>query len=357
MAGRRTFGRHGMAFENLTNREKQILHNLIEYYVASADPVGSRAIANRFKMGISSATIRNTMQDLEELGLLEQPHASAGRIPTNLGYRVYVDYLLKPEELTDAEKATIKQSIIREGHGVNEILGQTARVLSEITDQLGVTLAPRFEEGVLSALRLIPVAEGRLMVVVIVQSGLARSVILEVEAAVSGAAIQEVEQLLNERLAGLTLSEIRKTVSGRMADISGHGRLIQLVVDSREKIWSEDRSEDLHYAGTDTLLAKPEFSDRSRLSKLIKVLEDGRVLSEFLSQADQEGLLITIGEENRLDEIITCSLVKSTYRVGNITGTIGIIGPTRMPYAKAVSIVEYTARSITEVLSGLDKRK
>jgi heat-inducible transcriptional repressor len=346
-----------MAFENLTDREKQILYNLINHYVASADPVGSRVIANRFKMGISSATIRNTLQDLEELGLVEQPHTSAGRVPTDLGYRVFVDYLLKPEELTETEKASIKQSIIREGHGVNEILGQTARVLSEITDQLGLTLAPRFEEGVLSSLRLIPVSDERLMVVVVVRSGLARSVILEVEASVSTSAAQEVEQLLNERLAGLTLSNIRNTISERMADLSGRGRLIKLVVDSKERIWTEDRSEEFHYAGTDTLLAKPEFSDHSRLSKLIKVLEDGKVLSEFLSQAEQEGLLITIGEESRIDDIINCSLVKSTYRVGNITGTIGIIGPTRMPYAKAVSIVEYTARSITELLSGVDKRK
>jgi len=346
-----------MAFENLTDREKQILHNLINHYVASADPVGSRVIANRFKMGISSATIRNTLQDLEELGLVEQPHTSAGRVPTDLGYRVFVDYLLKPEELTETEKASIKQSIIREGHGVNEILGQTARVLSEITDQLGLTLAPRFEEGVLSSLRLIPVSDERLMVGVVVRSGLARSVILEVEASVSTSAVHEVEQLLNERLADLTLSNIRSTISERMADLSGRGRLIKLVVDSKERIWTEDRSEDLHYAGTDTLLAKPEFSDHSRLSKLIKVLEDGKVLSEFLSQAEQEGLLITIGEESRIDDIINCSLVKSTYRVGNITGTIGIIGPTRMPYAKAVSIVEYTARSITELLSGVDKRK
>jgi len=346
-----------MAFENLTDREKQILFNLINHYVASADPVGSRVIANRFKMGISSATIRNTLQDLEELGLVEQPHTSAGRVPTDLGYRVFVDYLLKPEDLTETEKASIRQSIIREGHGVNEILGQTARVLSEITDQLGLTLAPRFEEGVLSSLRLIPVSDERLMVVVVVRSGLARSVILEVEASVSTSAVQEVEQLLNERLVGLTLSNIRSTISERMADLTGHGRLIKLVVDSKQRIWTEDRSEDLHYAGTDTLLAKPEFSDRGRLSKLIKVLEDGKILSDFLSQAEQEGLLITIGEESRIDDIVNCSLVKSTYRVGNITGTIGIIGPTRMPYAKAVSIVEYTARSITELLSGVDKHQ
>ena len=345
-----------MAFENLTEREKQILCNLISYYIMSADPVGSRVIANKFRMGLSSATIRNTLQDLEELGLVEQPHTSAGRVPTDIGYRVYVDYLLKPDVLSESEKKAIKSSILREGRGINEMLGQTAKVLGDITNQLGLSIAPRFEEGILESLRLIPISHGRLMVVVIVKSGLARSVILEVEAAVSESVLQDVERSLNERLAGLTLSAVRETISERMADISGQGRLIKLVIDAKDEIWTEDRSEDLHYAGTDKLLSKPEFTDRDRLSKLMRVLEDGKVLSEFLSRVHEEGLVITIGRENKINEIMNCSLVTSTYRVGNITGAIGIIGPTRLPYAKAVSIVEYVARSITEVLSGMDSK-
>jgi len=156
----------------------------------------------------------------------------------------------------------------------------------------------------------------------------------------------------------LTLATIRDTISKRMADVSGHGRLINLVIDSKEKIWTEDRRpEDLHIAGAGSLLEKPEFSDRDRLSKLIRLLEDGKILSEFLMQAHDEGLFITIGRENRIREIINCSVVSSTYKVGNITGAIGVIGPTRMPYSKLVSVVEYTARSITEVLAGIDERK
>jgi heat-inducible transcriptional repressor len=196
------------------------------------------------------------------------------------------------------------------------------------------------------------------MVVAILGSGLARSVILEIESNFPERALIEVEALLNERLNGLTLATIRDTISKRMADVSGHGRLINLVVDSKDRIWTEERKpEDLHIAGTDRLLAKPEFFDRERLSKLIKLLEDGKILSEFLTQAHDEGLFITIGRENTIHEIISCSVVSSTYKVGNITGAIGVIGPTRMPYSKLVSVVEYTARSITEVLSGLDEKR
>ncbi len=342
------------AFENLTDREKQILTNLINYYIASADPVGSRAIANKFGMGLSSATIRNTLQDLEELGLVEQPHTSAGRIPTDLGYRVYVDYLLKPEKLTSAEEKTIRTAILKEGRTINEILGQTAKLLGDITKQLGITTAPRFEAGTLSSIKLIPVSENRIMVVVVVKSGLARSVILEVEASVSEGSLLEVEAILNERLAGLSLAAIRDSISERMAGVTGSGRLINLIVDSKERIWTDDRGEELRIAGTDRLVSIPEFSDRERLSRFIKMLEEGKVLSEFLTQAHEEGLYITIGRENRIQEIINCSVVTSTYRVGNITGTIGIIGPTRMPYSKLVSVVEYTARSISEVLSGME---
>lgn len=344
-----------MAFEGLTDREKQVLANLIDHYISTAGPVGSRAIANRFRMGLSSATIRNTLQDLEELGLVEQPHTSAGRIPTDRGYRVYVDSLLKPELLSEDEKHIIWQRIVRDGRGIKEILGQTARVLSDITQELGLTIAPRFEVGVLKDLRLIPVAEGRLMVVVVVESGLARSLILEVESSLADESVREVEIVLNERLRGLSLSEIRDTISARLVDVSGQARLIKIVIDSKDRIWSEDRADDIVFAGIDHLAAKPEFADRDRFKAMLKVVEEGRVLAEFLKQVQDEGLVITIGREHAINEITNCSLVTATYKVGNISGSVGIIGPTRLPYSKAVSIVEYAARSITDLLTGMDR--
>src|SRR3990172_8067824 len=155
------------AFTNLSTREKQVLASLITHYIASADPVGSRVIANKFLTDLSPATIRNTLQDLEELGLLAQPHTSAGRIPTDLGYRIYVDYLLQPSQLTQDVKDTIRQQILKEGRGINEILGQTCKVLSEITSQLGVTVAPRFDAGILKRLELIPISNDRIMAVVV----------------------------------------------------------------------------------------------------------------------------------------------------------------------------------------------
>ena len=346
-----------MSFKDLTERERQILANLISHYVKTADPVGSRVIANRFKMGISSATIRNTLQDLEELGLVEQPHTSAGRIPTDAGYRVYVDYLLQPEQLTEAEKRVIKQSIIKEGRGINEILGQTAKVLGEISSQLGLTFAPRFEAGLLKEMRLIPLSDDKLMAVVVLISGLARTIVLEIEAHFTEKELREVEAILNERLSGKSLSEIRSTLSERMADVSGQGRLMNLVMDSTDKIWAEQTEGIIRLSGTDRLVNMPEFADRAKLSGLMKALENDRVISDFLSHMRTEGLVITIGAENKINEIMSCSLVTSSYKVGNVSGTIGVIGPTRMPYNKLVSVVQYTAKSISMILSGMQSEK
>ncbi|MFH2049537.1 MAG: heat-inducible transcriptional repressor HrcA [bacterium] len=341
-----------MPFENLTEREKNVLFNLINYYISSADPVGSRIIANKFKMGVSSATIRNTLQDLEELGLISQPHTSAGRIPTDLGYRVYVDKLLKPGVLTEAEKTKIKESIRQGGHGIDDILGQTCRVLSDITNQLGVSIAPRFEEGLLKRIELIPISDERIMAVVVVESGLARSVIIEVETSISENVLNEVETVLNERLAGLSLGHIRDTIKERLSNLSEGGRLIKLIIDSKEKIWTDGRPEDIKFAGTENLVMQPEFADLQKISELVKLIENSSILKDFLIKAGEEGLIITIGQENQFSKIMNCSLVTSTYRVGNTTGTIGIVGPTRMAYDKLVSVIDYTAKTITEALSG-----
>ncbi|MDH3892003.1 MAG: heat-inducible transcriptional repressor HrcA [candidate division Zixibacteria bacterium] len=346
-----------MAFEHLSEREKQVLYNLITHYIQSADPVGSRVIANRFTMGLSSATIRNTLQDLEELGLVEQPHTSAGRIPTDLGYRVYVDFLLKPDQLSAKEKLVIRDAVLKEGRGVDAILGQTCKVLGDITRELGVSIAPRFDEGVLKRLQLVPISDERIMVIVVVKSGLARSVIIEIQAAISETSLRQVEAVLNERLCGLTLGDIRRTITDRLADVAEGGRLVKLLLDSKDRIWTDLDPDGIHVAGADHLLQQPEFADIAKISELMRVLENGSLISDFLKEAHDSGLVIVIGQENKYADVINCSLVATSYRVGKVTGAIGIIGPTRMPYSKLVSVVEYTAKTITQVLSGIDQEK
>jgi heat-inducible transcriptional repressor len=343
-----------MAFESLTEREKKILACLISHYVKSADPVGSRAIANKYRLGISPATIRNTMQDLEEMGLVQQPHTSAGRIPTDAGYRIFVDTLLRQEPLSEAEKKAIKEGLTIGARGVDAILEQTTRVLAELSEQLGISISPQIDNSVLSRIELIEMSEGKVLVVLAFRSGLARTILVEVDAAISLFQLEEMSQVLNEKLAGLTLGHVRNTIQERIADSGGHPRLLRLFLDDDSDIWNNLSANQMHIGGTQNIIFQPEFANREKLQELMKMLHEQSGLIELLQEKKEEdsGILITIGAENKAKEIQSCSVVSATYTAGNTSGTIGVIGPTRMPYAKLVSLVRYAARQLSRVFKG-----
>jgi len=187
---------------------------------------------------------------------------------------------------------------------------------------------------------------------VAVKSGLARTILLEVESKVELAELKMMESVLNERLTGLTLGTIRKTLGERLSDTGCSPKLIKMFIDSGAGIWADRNNEKLHITGTDNLVIQPEFADRGKLTEILKLIEEKSALQDFMeSKSSGEEIIITIGSENPINEIRDCSLVTSRYKVGRISGTIGIIGPTRMPYSKLISIVKYTARSLTDALS------
>lgn len=343
-----------MLVGNLTSREKEVLRALIEHYIKTAEPVGSRVLANKYRLGVSAATIRNTLQDLEETGLVAQPHTSAGRVPTDLGYRQYVDTLLKPEALSDSEQKTIRQELFAESGNLEKILEQTSQVLGFVSKQLGVTIAPRFESGVLSRLDMIPVAESKVLVVLTIRGGLVRSLLLEVDSRFTPEAAEATAKALTERLGGLTLGEIRKTVRQRTKEVSeADPKLIKMFLDYSSDMLKDIDPEAVHLGGTTNLLSQPEFRDREKLSSLMNLIEARKTLVELVSsQGIKEGITITIGREAERQEAQTISLVTSNYSAGEVKGTIGVIGPTRMRYSKLVSIVDYTARLLSRVLSG-----
>lgn len=342
-----------MAFDNLTEREREVLQSLINHYVATAEPVGSRAITHRFRLGISPATVRNTMQDLEEMGLISQPHTSAGRIPTDRGYRVYVDSMMGKEALTASEEDQIRREICADYAAVENILDQTARVLATVSRQLGITVAPRFDQGVLTRINLIPVAEQKILVVLAVRHGLVRSILLEAESTIDIDRIERSVAVLNERLAGLTLGEIAESIGERLKEASeADPRLIKLFLDSADNLLSLTEPEHMHVGGTTNIVDQPEFKDREKLRGLIEVLEEKKLLAELISaKGIKEGITITIGKEIERGEMQSCSLVTSPYKAGKVSGTIGVIGPTRMRYSKLVSMVEYAASLLGDALS------
>jgi heat-inducible transcriptional repressor len=342
-----------MAFENLTQREKAVLQSLIDYYIATAKPVGSRLIASKFELGVSPATIRNTMQDLEEMGLVTHPHISAGRVPTDKGYRIYVDTMIEPEDLTSSEEKQIKSEIMIDYAAVEDLLEQTSRVLGLISNQLGVTIAPRFDQGVLSRINLIPVAEKKILVVMAVKHGLIRTVLLEAESSLKTETLEKTASILNERLCGLTLGEIKGSVEQRLKEASdADPKLIRIFLESSDNLLNFPETEQVHLGGATNIVDQPEFKDREKLRGLIELIEEKRLLAELVSaKGIKNGITITIGKEMERGEMQSCSLVTSSYKAGKVAGTIGVIGPTRMRYAKLVSLVDYTAKLLSDILS------
>jgi len=288
------------------------------------------------------------------MGLVQQPHTSAGRIPTDAGYRLFVDNLLRQEQLTDAERAVIDGSISSAIGGIDAVLEQTTRVLAELSNELGVTITPKLDDSILSQIELIPMAEKKVLVVLAFKSGLARTILVEVEASVGWVEVAEMSQVLNEKLTGLTLGQMRITIRERLRSSGGNPKLLRLFIDDSSDIWKNLAVEQMHYGGADKLINQPEFADRRKLQDLMKLLETRTELIDlFRNYKDSGGgIIITIGAENKASEIQSCSVVSATYRAGDTSGTIGIIGPTRMPYAKLASLVKYAARQLSKAFQG-----
>ncbi len=337
----------------LNDREREILRLLVEHYVQTAEPVGSRVLSQKYALGLSPATIRNTMQDLEERGLVKQPHTSAGRVPTDMGYRVFVDQLLKPQPISGPEEDALRELISAEGsHAVEELLSKTTSVLATISHELGVTLAPRFDQGVFSNVELVQVASNKILLIITVKSGLVRTLLVEADISIEDTVIDRTARLLNERLAGVTIGELQANLGERVKDLSGaDARLIRMFVDASDSLLSVPAPEALKLEGTTNLVGKPEFKDHAKLAGIIQMLEQREALVEMLQNSDVgEGIVITIGKELKDTNAEPCAMVTSPYTAGRVSGTIGIIGPKRMNYARLVTVVETTARLLTKQL-------
>jgi heat-inducible transcriptional repressor len=344
-----------MLFDELSDREREILRVLIDHYVATAEPVGSRVLANRYPVGLSPATIRNTMQDLEEMGLIRQPHTSAGRVPTDEGYRVYVDKLIESKPIPTKMARKMRDEIIaKHKRAVDDILEQTAHVLASVSSQIGVTLSPRFDKGKISRIELVPVADRRMLVVLGIHAGLARTLLLEVSSDVDLTLMEETQSVLNERLSGQTLGSLRTTAPERLKDTArGDPHLVKMFFDAAEDLVERPPGEALHVDGTSNLFLQPEFSDIQMVGGLIRAIEERKPIIELLqARGVGEGLVVTIGRDVKLEGAAGCSLVSASYQVGQIQGTIGILGPTRMEYGKVVSIVDYMAKLLSEEMEG-----
>jgi heat-inducible transcriptional repressor len=340
--------------EPLTERQLRVLEAVVQTYIQTAEPAGSQTIASRFGLGVSPATIRNTMSELEEKGYLFHPHTSAGRIPTDRAYRLYVDNIIRWSPPSHVEQHTLQQGLPQARSELEEILSRAAQVLSVLTAELGVAVAPALDSLVLERLELVQVSSERLLLVFNLRSGVVRTIFVQVPSRMAAEAVHRVAQLLNERLAGLTLKDIRLTLGERLRD-AGHSedgnRLLNIFIEEGDEIFDLSNSRNSLVLGTAQRLAEqPEFASNSRMRDLLDLTERRDLLKTALEARRTGGLSISIGAENLDPRLTDFTLVTSSYRAGDLTGVIGVLGPTRMPYEKIIGLVAHTTRLVEGLL-------
>ncbi len=340
----------------LSEREREILRYVVYRFIDSAAPVASRYISKHHHLNLSAATIRNVLSDLEELGYIHHPHTSAGSIPTDKGYRYFVDWLMEIQQLTSREKGNIRRQfdMVIES---NEILSEAARLLGTISHQLSVVSSLHLSAGVLERIELISIASHRVLVVLEVKSGIIKTITMEVPVEISPSQLTVVGQYLNEKLAGLTLKTIRDTFSERVKDFANDkSGIINLMVNSAGRIFDDSKErEKLHIGGTQSLIEQPEYGERDNIRTIIELINDEAILAEVLETSEikkfEHGVAVAIGEEHGNTKLKNYSIILKTYTVGDVQGTIGILGPKRMNYAKVIPLVNYMAEEVSSSLS------
>lgn len=340
--------------QQLNEREQSILHHVVYNYIQTAIPVGSRYISKHFESSLSPASIRNVMADLEELGFLSHPHTSAGRVPTDLGYRFYIDYLMEMQQLDDEEKVRIHAQL-DQTNDADEMLRETSKILGKISHQLSIVSSPHLSSGVLEKIELVPITSSKLLVIISIRTGIVRTLMMEVGAEVRRDHLDKIGQVLNERLSGLTLREIRDSFVDRLRDKQGEeSGLVRLFIESVDQLFTDSKERDkILIGGTKNIIEHPEFVDPKNFRSVIELIENEDIIVHLLEKHDelQKGFVVTIGAENKDETAKEYSFVTATYDVEGVTGRVGIIGPTRMNYSKMIPLVDYVAQTIAKMLS------
>ncbi|MBC7334848.1 MAG: heat-inducible transcription repressor HrcA [Clostridia bacterium] len=338
----------------LDERKKRILQAVVQDYIATAEPVGSRTLARKYNLGVSPATIRNEMADLEEMGLLEQPHTSAGRIPSDLGYRYYVDYLMEKTHLTAEEQDFIVQSLATKLQAVEELIARTSEVLSAMTNLTGLALGPQWAGSVILYIELLPLVPEKAILLVVTNMGTIQHRFLEIPDEITARDLAVISEVLTRHLRGLTLERLSRAALRDIRDeLAAYRRVVGLVLEAVEDAIGGGRAERIYLGGTLNILNQPEFRrDLAKVKDILNVLETEHLLRQLLLEEAGGTLAIRIGEENRAFNMPYCSIVTASYRVGDrVMGAIGLLGPTRMEYARAVATIEFMSSFLSEMLA------
>jgi heat-inducible transcriptional repressor len=336
----------------LNERSRQILEAVIEDYILTAEPVGSRTITRRHPFDLSPATVRNVMSDLEEMGYLASPHTSAGRVPTDKAYRLYVDSLLAVRRVARNEREEIRRRCRIEGRDIGSVLRDTSRILSSISHYMGLVVAPRFTESILRQIEFVKLSGRRLLVILVSQTGSVQNKIIESDVEISSPDLERMNNYLNDMLQGLSIAQIKTRLLEEMQNekLRYDHLLARAVTLSHQTLGDADS--EIFLEGQANIMDLPEFSDVGRMKEVFRAFEEKNHLVNLLERClAAEGINIFIGSESRLSTMSGISLITSTYRTGrNSIGVLGVIGPTRMGYSRVIPVVDYTAKLVSRLL-------
>ena len=339
----------------LNDRKIQILQAIINNYIETAEPVGSRTIAKKYNLGISSATIRNEMSDLEEMGFILQPHASSGRIPSDMGYRLYVDHLMQKKELGEEEQRYLQSIISRDISQIDFLMEETAKALSVLTNYTTIISEPKGQRTRMKQIRLIPLDSVSVLLVIATEGNFIKNHVIKMGCVPTEEKIFDIGFCLNRLLQGCALREIDTLLVARMQEeLWEYRELLPPILKAIETTMRSAEKVQLHMSGTKNILAFPEFADIQKAKSLFQALEEKDVLVTLLEESKNNDLQVLIGSENTVQSMQDCSVITATYKMGdNTRGTIGIVGPTRMDYSQVISVLNGMVQNIEKVLKNL----
>lgn len=343
----------------LNDRKIQILKAIINDYIATAEPVGSRTLAKKYDLGVSSATIRNEMSDLEDMGLIIQPHTSAGRIPSELGYRLYVDRLMNTSELTPKEQEFLHSVVSGNITKIEYLMEETAKAISMLTNYTTIISEPILKRTALKQIRLMPLDESAIMLIIVTEGNFVKNHIIRVNKAPSDEDLFSVSVKINNILKGHTLEDINEhTIMALQKELKEYSGLLKPVLKSVQKTIRSAENVHLHMSGAKNILTFPEFSDISKATEIFRAFEEKNNLVSLLEDAKSNDIRILIGNEINIKEMKDCSVITTTYNMGeNTKGSIGIIGPIRMNYNQVVSVLNEMVKNIENVLKSVPEGK
>ncbi|MDF2839261.1 MAG: heat-inducible transcription repressor HrcA [Clostridia bacterium] len=337
---------------NLGDRKRLILQAIIEDYINTAEPVGSRTISKKYLTNTSPATIRNEMADLEEMGYIEQPHTSSGRIPSDKGYRLYVDQMMEQQAINKSQNDMIKKQFTDTLGEIDRLIKHASKMLSQMTQYTSIITTPQVKKTYLKHVQLIKVNSDTVLAVIITDAGIVKNSVLRLLGDIPNDALEKISSILNESLSGMCVEDI---ASIALQDIPGNYAGYQEVVKQilpeliQTLIYSD--TVEIYHDGAANILNLPEFNDISKARTFLNTLEEKDLMFNILKDS-QENVSVSIGSENKYEQLQNCSLITATYKLnGKTIGSIGVIGPTRMEYSKVISVVDCMTNNLSDILT------